>query len=114
VDRDVSTQASAEIWGKPLAHSYGNRLGRTEEGKHSMRPARLADLDGSALISFVNNAAAADFEINGVSASAKLPPPFPPGTFPQTYSPNPCASAATPSSSALKTIRIGAQQTSQS
>ncbi len=63
MDRDVSTQASAEIWGKPLAHSYGNRLGRTEEAKHSMRPARLADLDGSELISFVNNAAAADFEI---------------------------------------------------
>lgn len=52
----ISMYVAAEVNGTPLVQLYSDRLGKTNNGKNCVRLKKFADLDESALISFITDA----------------------------------------------------------
>ena len=55
----ISMYVAAEVKGTPLVQVYGDRLGRTNNGKNCVRFKEFSDLDEAALVTFINEAVAA-------------------------------------------------------
>jgi hypothetical protein len=55
----ISMYVAAEVDGTPLVQVYGDRLGRTSNGRTCVRFRRFEDLEESALVSFIRDAVAA-------------------------------------------------------